>query len=94
MKLQALAIGLMILGGLAGNFLWYRLKQLLRHRGYPAFWSHHHFQDLRHLDELIRNAGGSPEGQRLRRLRTSLYSAIAAFVAAFLLVAASRFLRT
>lgn len=93
MKLQGLAIGLMILGGLTGNFLWYRLKHLLRDRGYPVSWSRNHFQDLRHLNDLILNAGSSPEGQQLRRLRTSLHLAIAVFVAAFLLVAASRFLQ-
>jgi hypothetical protein len=94
MNLQSFAIGLAFLGVFVANLLWYRLKFLLRDRGYPVSWFQDHFQDFRHLDDLIVSSGSSPDVQRLRRLRILIYTAVSVTLAAFFLLVASHFLRT
>ena len=94
MNLQSFAIGLAFLGVFVANLLWYRLKFLLRDRGYPVSWFHNHFQDFGHLDDLIVTSGSSPEVQQLRRLRLLIYTAVSVTLAAFFLLVASQFLRT
>lgn len=64
----------------ATNILWYRIKFLLRDRGYPISYIHH-FQDLTHLNQLI--ATSPPDSARLRRLRLSTYVGTVATLGAF-----------
>lgn len=62
------------------NALWYRIKFLLRDRGYPVSYFRH-LQDLRHLDQLI--ATSPPDAQRLRQLRAGIYLCLTAALGAF-----------
>jgi hypothetical protein len=62
------------------NALWYRVKFLLRRRGYPMSYIHH-FQDLRHLNQLI--ATFPTDVQRLRWIRFFLYASFVATLCAF-----------
>jgi hypothetical protein len=71
------------------NVLWYHLKSVLRARGYPVSRLHNHFQDFRHLEDLLVTTGDSPEGRRLRQLRTLLYAAIGMTLAGSLLMMGS-----
>jgi len=50
----------------ATNVFWYRIKFLLRDRGYPISYIRH-FQDFTHLNQLI--ASSPPDSARLRSLR-------------------------
>jgi hypothetical protein len=50
----------------ATSVLWYRIKFLLRDRGYPISYIRH-FQDFTHLNELIATA--PRDSARLRQLR-------------------------
>jgi hypothetical protein len=78
--LQSSAFVAFVILSVPTNVLWYRVKFLLRRRGYPM--SHiHHFQDLRHLNQLIATA--PPDVQRLRRLRCFLYASLVATLGAF-----------
>ena len=65
---------------IATNVLWYRIKFVLRDRGFPISYIHH-FQDITHLNQLIET---SPSDlPRLRRLRTALFFSFAMTLAAF-----------
>jgi hypothetical protein len=64
----------------ATNVLWYRIKFLLRDRGYPISYIHH-FQDLTHLNQLI--ATSPPDSARLRLLRLTAYVGTVATLGAF-----------
>jgi hypothetical protein len=65
---------------LATNVLWYRLKFLLRARGYPISYIRH-MQDLARLNALI--ARSPPDVERLCRIRIALYAMIVATLVAF-----------
>jgi hypothetical protein len=64
----------------ATNALWYRLKFMLRDRGYPISYIRH-IQDLTHLNALI--ATSPPDSAGLRQLRLFLYVGIVATLGAF-----------
>jgi hypothetical protein len=64
----------------ATNALWYRIKFLLRDRGYRISYIHH-LQDLTHLNELI--ATSPADSARLRQLRTFAYVGIGATLGMF-----------
>ena len=62
------------------SVLWYRLKFLLRARGYPMSYIRH-VQDLTHLNQLI--ATSPPDIERLRLFRIWLYAAFFATLGTF-----------
>ena len=70
------------------NVLWYRAKFLLRSRGYPMSYISH-FQDLRHLGQLIHAESDPATRRRYRRLQVGLYSALAIMLCIFVAVFAS-----
>jgi hypothetical protein len=64
----------------ATNVVWYRIKFLLRDRGYPISYIHH-FQDVTHLNALI--ATSPSDSARLRLLRLSAFVGTVATFGAF-----------
>ena len=91
METTNLVFGIGMLLALAGNLLWYRIKQILKRKGYEVSYFWGHLQDLSNFNAVIQQ---EPDQQRKRKyetIRGSLNVVIVLFVclAIYLVIVAS-----